>query len=149
MKKFLFIFYFLFLLYSETCHIVDSSRSFLFFISAILFFVISSPLLPILCHASSHPSRFTIFILNCLSVLFVCSPSLLVHYTTLLFVPYSLLSIPCFLFLSCVCSCVFLYVGPDVPGEGEHKVMDMIRSFSEKVRTAFSFYIHSSNLQNI
>ena len=23
--------------------------------------------------------------------------------------------------------------GPDVPGEGEHKVMDMIRSFSEKV----------------
>jgi hypothetical protein len=29
----------------------------------------------------------------------------------------------------------YIYIpGPDVPGEGEHKVMDMIRSFSEKVR---------------
>ena len=29
--------------------------------------------------------------------------------------------------------CIYI-PGPDVPGEGEHKVMDMIRSFSEKVR---------------
>ena len=50
----------------------------------------------------------------------------------------------------CVPVCVPLCVlGPDVPGEGEHKVMDMIRSFSEKVRTAFSFYKHSLKLQNI
>ena len=50
----------------------------------------------------------------------------------------------------CVPVCVPVCVlGPDVPGEGEHKVMDMIRSFSEKVRTAFSFYKHSLKLQNI
>lgn len=30
-------------------------------------------------------------------------------------------------------SLLFYLLGPDVPGEGEHKVMDMIRSFSEKV----------------
>lgn len=41
--------------------------------------------------------------------------------------------------ISCICLNIYIYMyiyipGPDVPGEGEHKVMDMIRSFSEKVR---------------
>ena len=120
---------------------------FIFYFSTSFFgFILSSPALVTPCIFSSlyvHHSQLKLSFCP-------LSVALLLFWYTILH--YYLHLIHCFLSLIfsfypvCVPLCV---LGPDVPGEGEHKVMDMIRSFSEKVRTAFSFYKHSLNLRNI
>ena len=128
---------------------------FIFYFSNSFFcFILSSPALLTPCIFSSlyvHHSQLKLSFCP-------LSVALLLFWYTILH--YYLHLIHCFLSLIfsfypvCVPLCVPLCVpvcvlGPDVPGEGEHKVMDMIRSFSEKVRTAFSFYKHSLNIWNI